>query len=73
MEPTAQAAMARGKRSRQINSPLRLLLSRIPFSQSCQPSEIEPVALAKSTLATDNNSNNKISDRRNVVGIILQY
>jgi len=41
-------------------------------SHSCHPNETEPMALAKNMLPTDNSSNKNISDRRNVVGIILQ-
>ena len=72
IEPTTQAATARGKRRRHINSPCRLDESWIAVSQSCQPNETEPVALAKNMLPTDIISNKKSSDRRNVVGIISQ-
>ena len=72
IEPTTQAAIARGRRRRQTSSPYRLVESWIAANQSCHPSETEPVALAKNMLPTDSSSNKKISDRRNVVGIILQ-
>jgi hypothetical protein len=72
IEPTTHAAIARGSLSRHINSPCRLLESCIANSHSCHPIDTEPVALAKNMLPTDNSNNKIISDRRNVVGIILQ-
>jgi hypothetical protein len=72
IEPTTQAATARGKRRRQINSPCLLPESWTASNHSFQFNETEPVALAKNMLPTDIISNKKSNDRRNVVGIILQ-
>jgi hypothetical protein len=65
IEPTTHAAIARGKRKRQTNSPWRLEESCKAANHSGQPNETEPVALAKNILPIDSNSNKKSSDRRN--------
>ena len=70
--PTLQAAIARGNRSLQINSPCLLDVSWIAASHSDPFRETDPVALAKKILPIDSNSNKKSNDRRNEVGIILQ-
>lgn len=72
MAPTLQAAIARGNRRRQINSPCLLDASWMAASHSDPFKETEPVALAKKILPMDNSINNKSSDRRNEVGIISQ-
>ena len=72
IDPTVQAAIARGSRKRQINSPCGLRGFWIAANHSDQVNDTEPVALAKNILPTDNSSMMKSNDRRNVIGIILQ-
>ena len=72
IEPTVQAAIARGNRKRQINSPCGLVEFCIAANHSDQVNDTDPVALAKNILPTDNSRMTISNDRRNVIGIILQ-
>ena len=66
-----------GHRSRQPQTPDQLAMPTVRILDGMtaildQPSETEPIALAKNILPTDIKINKIISDRRNEVGIILQ-
>src|SRR5690554_2707422 len=68
--PTNHAAIARGRRKRQINSPCALLESPIAAHHCCQPIETELKVLATNKLAADSSNNMNNNNLCDVIGII---